>query len=489
MLENPFQNIALIIPEIFLFGIFIGNVLVDLIFGKINKTIPLAFGIIGIITAIVLVINQYHLTLPLQPFFYKMLYINRSYIFIKIILGLVSLFTLVWINISKRSIKLAIPEVQGFIIASYLGACIMVEASHFMSLILGLEIVSISSYILAHFSFNKKGAESSLKYFLFGAFSTGLMIYGISFMYGFGGSFYFYETDFANKLAQAPAFFLVFSITLFLGGLFFKVALFPFHIWAPDVYEGAPTAIVAYFSVLPKIAGLAVLCNIYEVFVINPVLQSIMIFVLSAVAIASILVGNLSALWQNNFKRMMAYSSIAQAGFILAAILPHNSYSSTSFLFYLSIYFFMNFGAFFMGELLFGKQDEFHLKQLSGLGRRQPLLGIMLLIIMVSLVGLPPTSGFSAKFLLFTSLYEFSQNTNNHLILALFLVAVVNTVISLFFYLKPLYFLFLKPTENQTLVIFELKGKLFCIIIVLPLIIGFFSFDKFVHLIQQLNGF
>lgn len=489
MLENPTQNIVFLIPEIFLFGLFLVNILVDLLFGKSNRSISPAVSIIGILVTIILTGYQYKLELPTEPFFYKMLIINYNHIFLKLLLGVFTLVTFIWFNISQATVKSAFSELHSFVISSLLGSFIMIQSSHFMSLFLGLEIVSISSYILAHYSFNKKAAESSLKYFIYGAFSSGLMVYGISFLYGFGGSFQFTQIDFINRLSLAPNFFLILSLALLLCGLFFKISIFPFHSWVPDVYEGASSSIVAYFSVVPKSAGLIALFNIYEAFSSNGIINNYMVTILSTAAMASILVGNLSALWQNDFKRMIAYSSIAQAGFILACILPISSYSTSSFIFYLIMYFFMNYGALFISEILSSAQNDFQIKKLSGLGRNYPLIGILLLVIMVSLVGLPPTAGFSAKFLLFTSLYEFSQNSKNYLVLGLFLVAIVNTIVSLFFYLKPVYFLFLKRSEKQTLVIFELKSKIFCIILVLPLIIGFFSFDKFVHLIQQLNGF
>ena len=325
------------------------------------------------------------------------------------------------------------------------GALLMSMAVHLLVIYIAIEIVSLSSYVLTNFNFDRKSAESGIKYLLFGGVASAVMLYGMSWLYGLTGTLRVSSPDMMAALHEGPPLLTGLAILLTLGGLLFKLSAVPFHLWAPDVYEGAPTPVVALFSVVPKLAGLVLLIRFV------PVVQSLPSdwggqSLLAGIAIVTMTVGNIAALGQTHAKRMMAYSSIAHSGFLLIGVVAYTAFGLRSVLFYAAVYLLMNFAAFLLIQLISKRTGQEHMIDFRGMGRQYPELGVAVLVVMIALTGLPPTAGFTAKLLIFSSLWEAYQQHPQPLLLTLFVVGLINTAVALFYYLKiPFYMFFREP--------------------------------------------
>ena len=367
--------------------------------------------------------------------------------YFKILILISSLFVL---NSSKNFItenNLDKFEYPIIILLSILGMFFMVSSNDLILFYLGLELQSLSLYILASIDRdNLRSSESGIKYFVLSALSSGLLLYGCSLLYGFTGS-----TNFdliANQLTKENVG-AVFAMVFILVGLAFKVSAVPFHMWTPDVYEGAPTSITNYFAVVPKVAGLALLIKFMLIPFSNILLewQTILIFI----SIASMILGAVAAIVQKNIKRLLAYSSIGHIGYALAGVATGEISGYESSIIYISIYVIMNIGAFSCLYLL--KKDgqyKENISDLSGISKKHPLLAISLLIILFSMAGVPPLGGFFAKFYIFTAVLEKEMY-------ALAIIGLLTTVISAFYYLKiikTIYFddsfITLEKVKNKT---------------------------------------
>ena len=365
--------------------------------------------------------------------------------FFKIIILISSLFVL---NSSKNYIldnKLGKFEYPIIILLSILGMFFMVSSNDIILFYLGLELQSLSLYILASMDRdNLKSSESGIKYFVLSALSSGLLLYGCSLLYGFTGSTNFdLIADQLNKDNTGAVFAMVFILV----GLAFKVSAVPFHMWTPDVYEGAPTAITSYFAVVPKVAGFAVLIKFMLIPFSNILAewQTIIIFM----SIASMILGSVAAIGQKNIKRLLAYSSIGHIGYALAGVATGVASGYESAIIYIAIYVIMNIGAFSCLYLL-KKDGEYkeNISDLSGISKKHPILAISFLLILFSLAGIPPLGGFFAKFYVFTAVLEQQMYT-------LAIIGLLTTVISAFYYLKiikTIYFddslITFDPTKN-----------------------------------------
>tara|TARA_B100000941_G_scaffold220445_1_gene162950 strand:+ start:255 stop:1418 length:1164 start_codon:yes stop_codon:yes gene_type:complete len=354
------------------------------------------------------------------------------------------------LNSSKNFIlenKLDKFEYPIIILLSILGMFFMVSANDLILFYLGLELQSLSLYILASIDRdNLRSTESGIKYFVLSALSSGLLLYGCSLLYGFTGS-----TNFdliANQINKENSG-AVFAMVFILVGLAFKISAVPFHMWTPDVYEGAPTSITSYFAVVPKVAGLALLIKFMFIPFSNILLewQTIIIFI----SIASMILGAVAAMVQKNFKRLLAYSSIGHIGYALAGVATGAISGYESAIVYITIYVIMNIGAFSCLYLLKkdGKYKE-NISDLSGISKKHPLLALSLLIILFSLAGVPPLGGFFAKFYVFVAVIEKEMY-------ALAIIGLLTTVMSAFYYLKiikTIYFddsiISFEETKNRT---------------------------------------
>ena len=333
-------------------------------------------------------------------------------------------------------------EYYALILFSAVGMALMSSAVELVLIFIALEISSIATYILTGFRRNEaSSSEASLKYFLLGSFATAFFLYGVALMFGATG---FTNIDqISRKLEAGPVVLLVYvAMALMLVGLGFKVAAAPFHIWTPDVYEGAPAPIVGFMSTAPKAAAFAVLLRV--VFTINAPGRVGLLWLAAAL---SMTLGNVGALVQSNVKRLLAYSSIAHAGYLLMAFAMTDSANSlagiAAAMFYTAAYAAMNVGAFAVVSH-FGNAGERYvsLEDYAGLGRSSPLLAATLTIFLLSLIGIPMTGGFFAKF------YVFSAAVNAHLIW-LTLIGVINSAIGAYYYLRIIVMMYMRESRKQ----------------------------------------
>jgi NADH-quinone oxidoreductase subunit N len=312
------------------------------------------------------------------------------------------------------------------ILASTLGMILMISSYDLIVFYLGLELQSLCLYILASFRREDvRSSEAGLKYFVLSALASGLLLYGCSLIYGFTGSTNF-ETITTNlNEANKGA---VFGIVFIIVGLAFKVSAVPFHMWSPDVYEGSPTSVTSFIALIPKIAAISVFIRFMYVPFINVInqWQAIIIFL----SIASMIVGAVAAIGQQNIKRLMAYSSIGHMGYALAGLATGTNEGIQSLIIYLTIYLVMNLGAF--GCIFMMKRENIfyeNINDLSGLSKNHPMLAFSFLIILFSLAGIPPLAGFFAKFYIFMAVIEVKMY-------ALAIIGLVTTVVSAFYYIR-----------------------------------------------------
>ena len=416
------NNLNILLPEIFL-TLSIFSILMIGVFVKNSFNLIFNLSSLIILLTIALILNGSN---NVEKIFLESFTRDAFSNFFKILILVASLFVL---NSSKNFIidkKLAKFEYPIIILLSILGMFFMVSSNDIILFYLGLELQSLSLYILASIDRdNLKSSESGIKYFVLSALSSGLLLYGCSLLYGFTGS-----TNFdliAGELGKDNTG-AVFAMVFILVGLAFKVSAVPFHMWTPDVYEGAPTSITSYFAVVPKVAGLAVLIK-FMLIPFSKILmewQTIIIFI----SIASMILGAVAAIGQKNIKRLLAYSSIGHIGYALAGVATGVISGYESSIVYISIYVVMNLGAFSCLYLL-KKDGEYkeNISDLSGISKKHPVLALSFLVILFSLAGIPPLGGFFAKFYVFTAVVEQKMY-------ALAIIGLLTTVISAFYYLK-----------------------------------------------------
>ncbi len=335
-------------------------------------------------------------------------------------------------------------EFYPLILFATAGAMWMASGTDMMTIFLGLEVMSICLYVLAGFFRNQvRSNEAGLKYFLLGAFSTGFLLYGIALIYGVTGSTKLAEIGvYLNAHASLLANPMTLAGLILLSiGFLFKIAAAPFHMWTPDVYEGAPTPITAFMSAGPKAAAFAAFLRIMEYCFFS--LKPEWTMLLWVLAVLTMVVGNVIAISQTNLKRMLAYSSIAHAGYALVGMVAANEIGYSGILFYMLAYTFMNIGAFAV-LVLAGKkgEDNLTLEGFSGFGFKRPFLGVAMAIFLFSLMGLPPTAGFAGKFYIFAGAVKAGY-------IWLAVIGVLNSAVSLYYYLRVMvYMYFREPTED-----------------------------------------
>ncbi|MDY0189170.1 MAG: NADH-quinone oxidoreductase subunit N [Desulfuromonas sp.] len=340
------------------------------------------------------------------------------------------------------------------------GAMIMASGTDLMTIFLGLEVLSVSLYILAgFFRGQKRSNEAGLKYFLLGAFSTGFLLYGMALIYGVTGTTNL--VDIARFFAQFPeastGVVAVAGMLLMSTGFLFKIAIAPFHMWTPDVYEGSPTPVTAFMSAAPKAAAFAAFMRIMLVSMgsMHGTWQS----VLWVLAVLTMVMGNFVALNQSNLKRMLAYSSIAHAGYALVGLVAANEIGVSAVLYYMLAYAFMNIGAFGI-LVMIGKKGEENLTLdgFRGLGYKRPLLAVLLTICLFSLMGIPPSAGFSGKFYIFAGAVEAGY-------IWLAVLGVLNSAVSLYYYLRVMVYMYFRDAEEEFEWVKLLPGATACVVI------------------------
>ena len=348
--------------------------------------------------------------------------------------------------------------------SSVLGMMLMAGAKDLFMIFLGLEIMSVCFYVLAGVNRRKeKAIEASLKYFLLGAFATGFLVYGIALIYGSAQSTSIDVITAGFKVLSSNIIFLI-GILLFLIGFSFKIAAFPFHMWAPDVYQGSPTPVTGLFSTIGKAAAFAaIIATLTALFSGDG--TSMFLPYLAVLSVFSMLFGSIVAIAQSNIKRMLAYSSISHAGYILIGLAAGTPMGIAGVVFYLTVYTFMNLAAFGIISLIEGENDtNLSIESYSGLGSRKPVLAALLSIIMFSLAGLPPLAGFFGKY------YVFVAAINSGLTW-LAVLGIISSVISVYFYLRIVVLMYFKESEVDLHLAKNFSGMLGIIISVLLVIL------------------
>jgi NADH-quinone oxidoreductase subunit N len=399
-------------------------------------------------------------------------------------------------------------ELFALILAATMSLMWMASSVNLLMIYLSLEMVSIASYIMVGYLRRERlSNEASLKYVIFGAVSTGTMLYGMSFLYGLTGSLDLFEIREALHHGAGsevgPALLLI--VILILAGIGFKTAAVPFHFWCPDVYTGAPTPVTAFLSVGPKVAGFAVLVRFFYLGMAEPMARSAgqaweMVgsinwqVVLIGLSIATMTWGNVAALLQTNLKRLLAYSSIAHAGYILMGAVVLSGEGIQSMLAYMVIYLFMNLGAFLVVMAIYDDTGSFDLKDYRGLWKRSPTLTLAMGVFLFSLMGIPPFAGFLAKLYVFAAVIRTAIEQGSALLGWFAVIGVLNSAVAVFYYMKILKAMFIEGDETsepgRRLDLHPIYSSLL-FVLVIPNIIGlvFWGYlDRWTEFSQKLLG-
>ena len=416
-------DLNFIYSELFL-SITIMSLLIIGVFKKNSSNLIYNLSIISLLGCLALIfsfpINE---NVELFNNSYKIDYLSS---FMKILTISSGIFVLISSNKYIQTININKIEYPILALSSILGMMVMISSNDLILFYVGLELQSLALYVLASFNRDSlSSSESGLKYFVLSALSSGLLLYGCSLIYGFSGSTNFFVIS--ENLTQDD-YVLTFGIVFIIVGLAFKISAVPFHMWAPDVYEGSPTSITIFFAILPKIAALTVFIRFLYVPFLNLIDQWQMIIVF--LSIASMLFGAIAAIGQSNLKRLVAYSSIGHMGYALAGLATGTNQGIQSSISYISIYLFMNL-AFFCCLFMLRRDEKYfeNIQDLSGLSKNHPLLSFCFLIVLFSLAGIPPLAGFFAKFYIFSAVIDQSMYF-------LAIVGLLSTVIAAFYYLR-----------------------------------------------------
>ena len=430
------ENFQYILPEIFI-SVSIRLFLLVGVFKKNSATLIYNLSNISLVILLALIINLSSLD--------TIYLFNDSYLidnlsnYMKIILVGSGIFVMLTGSKYIQVINLNKIEYPILILSSILGMMIMISSNDLIVFYMGLELQSLALYVLASFNRdNLLSTESGLKYFVLSALSSGLLLYGCSLTYGFSES-----TNFDQILINSTEFNYgtTFGIVFILVGLAFKISAVPFHMWAPDVYQGSPTSVTLFFAILPKIAALSVFIKfLYTPFAnMNDQWQTIIVFI----SIASMIFGAVAAIGQKNLKRLIAYSSISHMGYALAGLATVSNQGIQSSITYISIYLVMNL-AFFSCLFMLKRNDKYYenIEDLSGLSKKHPILSFSLLIVLFSLAGIPPLAGFFAKFYVFIAVIEQSMYF-------LAIVGLLATVVAAFYYLRIIKIIYFDPEKEE----------------------------------------
>ena len=394
---------------------------------------------------------------------------SRGFTFVFILVGILILMY-------SRSRKHAV-EFYFFVLSIIIGSIFLIKSNSFLMIYLSLELTSIVAYLLTNFSFKKEGHEAGIKYLLFGAVSSAIMLFGFGIVYGTTHTFYCHEWNaimFDEMLPKVGLLFVLF-------GLLFKASIVPFHIWVPATYQSAPNDAVAVLSIVPKLAGLVLLQRI-----IGLAGTEWFIGLILSLGILTILMGTFSALRQSNARRMISLGSIAHSGFLLPLVLIGSETSNQAFWWYSVVYAIMNLAVFYLLDV-FENRKIIKLDEYAGLGSKMGIVAIGYTVVMISLVGIPPLAGFTAKFFLFSTLWETYSVGGNSIVLTYLLVAVFATIVSLFFYLKIPYQLFLVKSTTSQSIDLPFSAKFVATLFTIVLLLLFFVPQTITVMQQLLN--
>ncbi len=479
MVDAIKQSLSYFQPETALTATFLVAIILNLIFRK-NPELIAYIALFGFVVTGVLLFMQNGVT---KSIFSDMYVVDPFSLFFKSVIllcsGIIVIFSL--LSNEMKTVSRRLGEYYSLIVGMTFGMMLMTGATNLLMMYLSLETVSISSYILAGFTKEvDRSSEASLKYVIYGALSSGLMLYGISILFGLTGTVDIYGINKVLSAGSVSSIAMLIAGVLILTGFGYKISCVPFHFWTPDVYEGAPVTITAFLSVASKAAGFAMMVRFFKVtFFDSSVILGEGLWatlqgfdwnvILAAISVMTMTLGNIVAIWQNNLKRLLAYSSIAHAGYILMGIVVLSNEGIAAMLIYFVVYLFMNLGAFYVVMLVANKTGSENIDEYRGLGYRAPVVAVSMAIFLISLTGIPPTGGFIGKLYLFAALINAKW-------IWLAIVGVLNSVVSLFYYARILRNMFLRDPEGNTeRISFTPVSILVLILLVIPnLLLGIY---------------
>ena len=430
------NNLNLILPEIFI-SLALMFLLIFGVFKKNSSGLIYNLTIISLLILLVLIINLNSIE---ENFLFNESYkIDYLSTFMKTLTIISGIFVMLTSSKYLKLTKIFKIEYPILILSSILGMLVMISSNDLIVFYMGLELQSLSLYVLA--SFNRENilsSESGVKYFVLSALSSGLLLYGCSLIYGFSGSTNF---NIISSNIDNAKYGLTFGIVFILVGLAFKISAVPFHMWAPDVYQGSPTSVTIFFAVVPKIAALTVFIRFLYVPFASMIDQ--WQFIIIFLSVASMIFGAVAAIGQKNLKRLVAYSSIGHMGYALAGLTVGTNEGIQSSVIYICIYLVMNL-AFFSCLFMMKRNENYfeRIDDLSGLSKNHPILSLCLMIILFSLAGVPPLAGFFAKFYIFMAVIEQSMYF-------LAIVGLLSTVIAAFYYLRIIKIIYFDPEKEK----------------------------------------
>ncbi len=462
-------SVGYFLPEIYLSVLFMLLIVIDLMAkGRKNNLLSIT-ALAGLAGSFLFIVPQH--SMQAGEFFFGMYVLDEFALFFKYFFVVSGMLTVIITMADEQfdSEVRSMGEYYALVVAMVIGMIMMASSSDLLMIFLSMELVSFSAYILTgYFKRNLQSSEAALKYLVYGAVSSGLMVYGFSLIYGMTA-----QTNLIRISAELAAhgydpLVMILATLLIIAGFGYKIGAVPFHFWSPDVYEGAPTPITALLSVASKAAGFALLVRFYFVSVphgLQPYEDIVGIdwhSLLIVIAAASMIYGNVVALWQKNVKRLLAYSSIAHAGYILLGIIVMDKLGTQATLFYLLAYFLMNFGAFYVVILIANKTGSENLDDYRGLGKTMPLAGAALTVFLISLVGLPPTAGFIGKLMIFAAMLN-----KGSLYIVLALIGILTSVISLYYYMLIPLNMFLResPQSGEKSMELTMPAKLIMVVL------------------------
>jgi NADH-quinone oxidoreductase subunit N len=436
----PAVNWSAIGPELILSLTAMALLLITVLAKKGAKGVIPYLSLAGIVGALLFCVSLWGKS---EYAFNRMVVVDNYSLFFKIIFLITAGLTVLMSIRFLQAEEAEYGEYYVLVLFAAVGMMFMASAADLIIVFLGLETFSLAVYVLAgFFRTQPKSNESALKYFLLGAFSAGFLLYGIALIYGATGTTNLKGIyEFVQKIHLLTDPLLLIGMGLLIVGFGFKVASVPFHMWTPDVYEGAPTSVTAFMSVGPKAAGFAAFLRVF-VYALSS-LQTDWVWILWVLAVLTMTLGNVVAIAQKNIKRMLAYSSIAHAGYILVAMVAASELGTASVLFYLLAYAFMNLGAFGV-VILYGRRGEenINIGDYSGMAYKYPLLAAAMAIFMFSLAGIPPTAGFVGKFYIFSSAVKAGY-------IGLAIIGVLNSALSVYFYLRVTVMMYMRNPEKE----------------------------------------
>ncbi len=453
-LTHILDDLGFFMPELHLAILFLLVLVTDLIFGKNSEKLCRIIAVAGMLFIIFKDLQQVALVLKDPRFLFSgMLLLNYKVIAFKFIIDVLAFVLLLYFAWDERlkAHSKGLSDLYTITIGSIFGLHLMVMSVNLLSVYLAIEMVSIASYLMvAYRSENAFSTEAGLKYVLFGAASSSMMLYGISLLYGFSGSLNFYSPEALPALLAINPMGVTVAMVLVLIGIGFKLSFVPLHFWVPDVYQGAPTPVTAYLSTLPKIAAFGLLVNFLTpfIFLVNVSAFDFKLY-LSVLGIITLIAGNFAAVLQKNVKRMLAYSSIGHTGFALMAIVTFTEQGISSLIYYLAVYGLANIGALALASYFANIANADEIGGYKGLGLKFPVASISFVIILISLTGLPVSAGFTGKLFVFSAVYSKYQQTHDVWLLTLLITGAVTTVVSLFYYIKIPLYLFLKKGDSS----------------------------------------